>query len=1854
MKDFWSKIKSFFLNPATRYKAILGVVGAIVLVIAVFFSGDIINLFKIFGPRAGEMNWSTAPYLTATRSDAATVQVDLPNGTHYLYTLGGFVKTSTSGEANFLNTVERLKINDQGMPVGEWSPVPEMLSARAGLRAIAYDDDDVDDYHDYIYAVAGDFHIPPSGEFGPYSLSINRSVMNYTVPPPLPEFLAQKDNRYTASQWQRMINAGIVWAWHGKGGIQLTVGGSEYISGGAGSPWINAKDITDNWSYQKDGINVLFNNGDTLLVKIGNTDGPGEPLPYSTVERLNLQTNQWEPVSRLLDVNFYPEVAISNGKLHITGGVYGHIYKASSSAIGDYTFNWGSFSGTTPEPNTGGTEGGTGDIESGLTPTSLAPSGGLLAFLGNLFRPETAQAANEQSEFDFWFNKFVIEGDFTKVPTVGKLGTPYLIHFEDDPTWDGTRWTTVVSPGTTEYRIGTLAVTKWEWRGQSTPGDPFGGTWVPYEDTITFFYKVVNPDVVTNIPRYPPPNPNYAYSNSLISGSFATTMSIYYACDLSQRAWSNGEMYDRNGNYSFADGFFNSSGALVTDKVVKIGVIRLAVRQTASLITGAPTVSVSPVAQGRYGHQLIPFSQYSASQQALRIFGGASFGSPYYLASSTTPVSDSPFWVIKDSHPKTVLNYTYKAPVSLVLSNIDGRWYEEPNSLFKDDYGYGQGRAFHKVVKLNSSTDSNYLLSAGGVFSINSLNPNGVPVTIISDHLERLDAPAVSWSIVGRLDPNSPAYLMSAVSTGSKAVFAGGVQTFPVASGVLSMWPNLTATAANKTYLWQDSSFSILSSAPLVNHGSSLLYAGAPVATQTETDKHFSLYLTGGYNTTSTTSVAAVEVFSLTESIPAELSLENSYTESSPPAVLADGTQVVTITVFLRDTRDNPVEDGRYQVGLWVSLPEGEIEGTGAPSPYKRLYDSFVGPSTGVAVIGGKAGFKVNSTEATLLGARKAWFKAMISDKSSGASYATGLYATADFSPAVKSVGPNFLQLGRNYTEQPLDVSVKGIGTHFNDTYNPNVVWLSSFARKTQVALVKASGGISLTAKSYELPANENQTTTVSTSLRDATGNPLVGKEITFSIARVSGDWGGSSGTFSNGGANITVKTDNFGVASATYKASNSPGIDRITAIYGTQMTTLGILNTDPYPLNKNLQVRINREDQKTLSEGVSTDIVANFMYIERTENNEEIMVPLQTNKAGFFMYNGDSKSVLNSNNNGTNASGKMTATFTAGELAPRPIEIVAWAYWADQLVLSHLIIYQEAPSTSIQISGLTTPLDDSAALRKEEDLSFRITGVGLDVVPGSYYLQVTTTGAVVQYYSWAIDPLGNRIAVNQVYRSWAETVLYPFTIYGENEERLLAINPDRGNRGSTVLVTVTGSANLVVSRQITTIELVPQNPGFSGPAGIKTEVTFAGGRDGLIAVDAKFNIAANATPGWWDVYVVTDLGSEVKRYGPLHFLVIPHKIYLIDLQAASEVQLSKSTPVDIWFVKYLEEGQLESLGGRSIQLTWSGGGKVEPITVVTDRGILNPSNLGHAQVIYTANTVPGGAVITATSLLPSEPATASITITKVGTLTVSRLVVQATQHIPADGVSKSTVLVTVLDKDNIPLEGRSVTLTSDRGQYDKITFPTPNNTNSAGQAFFYVSSTQAGTSTVIAVSGGISGSTQIIFDTPGTSDEYDLLATVTLEAKTYDGSVWVIVKDNTAGTQSINNVYAVGTDKLIRDSEGKLLKVYLIADHKYVLWVKGKYHKARKTVEFNTSQATLKQITLQVPILSVGDFAGASPLGFRSGFNDNNINTIDAQVFFKDWFKDSYLADIVIDQQVNTADFFYWLTNYGSGTPIP
>ncbi len=1500
MQNFWLKIKGLFQKPKSRYKVILTIVGATTLVLVVLFSGGIDNLLRIFGPRAFNLLWNNQTSLGTDRAEGATVQVKR-DGRIYLYALGGLQKAG-DGVPTYLNSVEYAELNSSGDISGGWRFAEPMISERAGLRAVVYNANPSDGNDDYIYAVAGDFHIPPSGSFGPWT------VLQSEIGTNLASYLASKNTSYSVVQWQQLIESGAVSLFLGTGGVQnfSVPDANQYISGSS-QPIVNAK----NWNWVLPPDVWKWSGGvGTLDLQLSVSIGSGEPLPYSTVERFNLNTKQWEPVSILTDVNYYPEVAIIGGKLHITGGVYGKLFEAKEA--GDFSSSWGTFdsslggSGTGGETDggtTGGTTGGgvggdgvmspppvenvppdnssnidntsgTGDIGDGTTenvtpatPTQPAlPS--VIGLLRQFFNLDGAFAQTidptKQKDFDVWLR-------FSNLPKVGK-GFVYLSN--STPLWIGTGWVTAPPETQYEWRETIVETTHVIWDGS--------GIRIVKAGEILRYRAAIETTQIA----YPPPNPVGIYSQSLINGSFWTTTSIAYTYDLTASTWTSGELPDTTA-YSSYTTINNLNG-----KFVKVGAIRLDIQAIGGGMM-RPSVSLAPLAQGRYGHQMVNFSDSINAVSGTYIFGGASVGSGRYkqnpLGGGDIYTGVSPFWAVEGIHPIIATGtantrYQYTAPVSLTLDGTN--WIAGSSVLaFKNVNGSVQGRAFHQIAKLTDSQNS--LLAVGGLINsfITPISFKAVPTR----QVYQLNNIATGWSAKTPLAQDI--YSPTVMASGNKAVIAGGAIDFPSQPHPQSTayWPNYTVTATGATYIWDNETWA--SSGSMINHGNLLGYSFASVATQDPVNSYNSLYVLGGYNPVSKLSNKLVERFQLSAVNPQEFSATNSTVEVSDSPADANGTDTATVVITVKDGYDNPITSGRYQVGLAIYNPPTRLN-----YGYLRAKDIIL-PDTSQAPVSpdgnGQVTFTVKSTESTAPGI--AYFQVQISDTEKKPSVAPyNLRAEVEFVPAITSVEPNFIQPGRS-----VDVEVYAYGTHFSPPVStPN------YARGTNVRLSKVISGITASVSASVIPARTSSQSTVKIKLVNSTGGPDIGKTVQLSI-----DGGGSLSSSS-------LTTDARGEATAIYTSDTTAGLVKIHATGSGHSTYTFIFKTDVYG-NNGYAISVQADPVTlTAGSGRSSTVTATYLKYGSPVPNESIEL--------YAVSTGD-VTTLTPISAETNSNGQAQFTYQATG-TEGIVRFVALGKRDTIPVVGWGILHQTPANTANQvtISNIRVPNPNT----EPTYLIFTATAPA-NLADGQYTLVIS---------SWLHDyNIPPRI-------TWEEVVSYPFSVISTTSG-ILSYQPKESDRGKTVEdFIVYGGTDTDFLLGSTQLIFTPIGTSSSN---ITSTVTSTPNSHEL---HATLVIPDNAYLGYWNFKVKTVfVGAPSKEWsvaGDTDFKVTEPLENLLDLELSTVSAVPRYVPTSTDGSKFsrvtvtLRDKDFNGLSGRLVSVTSN---RTDDDTIVAINDVTDP-----------------------------------------------------------------------------------------------------------------------------------------------------------------------------------------------------------------------------------------------------------------------------------------------------------------------
>ncbi|MDD5605954.1 MAG: Ig-like domain-containing protein [Patescibacteria group bacterium] len=313
-----------------------------------------------------------------------------------------------------------------------------------------------------------------------------------------------------------------------------------------------------------------------------------------------------------------------------------------------------------------------------------------------------------------------------------------------------------------------------------------------------------------------------------------------------------------------------------------------------------------------------------------------------------------------------------------------------------------------------------------------------------------------------------------------------------------------------------------------------------------------------------------------------------------------------------------------------------------------------------------------------------------------------------------------------------------------------------------------------------------------------------------------------------------------------------------------------------------------------------------------------------------------------------------------------------------------------------------------------------------------------------------------------------------------------------------------------------------------------------------------------------------------------------------------------------------------------------------------------------------TTNFVPGSQIgnVFASAvplLLPQK----SLLLQKVAGQDVGyRHIAAAPYRVPANGSAYSTVTVTVRNDNGIPLDGISVTIGTTNSTQDVlrdvtgagINNPSTFTTSNGGHVVFRVSSNTAHKTEATALIAGTTVKAPISFEN-GLVPITNLGIKVPVEARDYDydnvtnPGIWLTIHEaNSVEPYEVDEAYSRDGNELL---QGLPNPFYLRANKTYDVWVKGKNHLAA-TKQFTTSSAS-STVNVTFNELKASDLSPEiNAQQVTTPWHDNQINGLDLDIILAAWDADSYLADMHRDFLVNGYDLWYWLTNFGDGSPKP
>jgi len=493
----------------------------------------------------------------------------------------------------------------------------------------------------------------------------------------------------------------------------------------------------------------LYVVGGDIHVPTITTTGPLDkvPLLYATIERLDLSDNNasWDTVALLTGVNFYPEVAMFDSRLHVVGGVYGNPFGPLDNC-GPSAYSSGVNANGTADPialgadlarwnvirdlpvigpglelsvaQTGATVVTTNQIvtqpETGTTPEIITKP---QTFWLSPFKIGTARAADAPMTITAPPAGIVLKPDITysvvidNVPTYGHTNTRIVIEYRDKDS-QNSNWQIIHNASLVgwlgpkqyvyDWKVPNIKSNHVQIRVRIVYTDPGGNTKDEVDPAFSGIFSI---------------GTSFAnmLSESLLAGDFVTTVSEHYVINPANFADNRASELGSDFSGSF-------SNIWAPGAIMHIGHLRFTeiATETEILEDGRifGTYKIVPVPQGRYGHKLL------IDNNKLVVVGGASWmpEQQYRLARYTTDFQPPStyevflvgryFWVVDSAPFPTVhiqggppsfppLGWTgpignggYVGHIAYTLSNSSSSWQVAGSYDLKNATGISKGRAF--------------------------------------------------------------------------------------------------------------------------------------------------------------------------------------------------------------------------------------------------------------------------------------------------------------------------------------------------------------------------------------------------------------------------------------------------------------------------------------------------------------------------------------------------------------------------------------------------------------------------------------------------------------------------------------------------------------------------------------------------------------------------------------------------------------------------------------------------------------------------------------------------------------------------------------------------------------------------------------------------------------------------------------------------------------------------------------------------------------------------------------------------------------------------------------------------------
>ncbi len=414
------------------------------------------------------------------------------------------------------------------------------------------------------------------------------------------------------------------------------------------------------------------------------------------------------------------------------------------------------------------------------------------------------------------------------------------------------------------------------------------------------------------------------------------------------------------------------------------------------------------------------------------------------------------------------------------------------------------------------------------------------------------DTGAVSVSLIAGTTPGSARIAVSAINV-TQVIYVG------IGGVAVSI-----ALTANPTSIPADGSSSSTITATVTDSTGAPVIPGTSVTFSTD----LGTFAGGGTSITATTSddtgTVSVSLISATTAGTATVtatssgvtqsvnvtfsgSVVGSITVTANPSTLpADGTSTSVVRADVRDAQGNPVPDGE-SISFVILTGTGTLSASSALTVGGFAEVTYTASNTpGTETVRAMSGNNVSGTvDIILTGAvigsvQVTANPASISADGKSTSEITALVKTAD-NQVVPNVEVSFrTSRGAITSPHTTDATGKAVATLTSDQFNDPSVLVTATCQGVEGTVLVSFTGLSLTLTANPTSLLTGESSTLTATFKDSSGNPINGATLTFSTDKGTLNPATPQQTNASGQASVTLTSTSSGIATVTVTGSGT------------------------------------------------------------------------------------------------------------------------------------------------------------------------------------------------------------------------------------------------------------------------------------------------------------------------------------------------------------------------------------------------------------------------------------------------------------------------------------------------------------------------------------------------------------------------------------------------------------------------------------------------------------------------------------------------------------------------------------------